>query len=82
MDGLHYVINDGDAFAKADLKSTPNIYGAGSIYHTFEAMKDVNRPEGEEIWHFFNPNHNMAWKTGTSYGNRDAWSIGVTHDTS
>ena len=78
MDGLHYVINDGDAFAKADLKTTPNIYGAGSIYHTFEAMKNVNRPEGEEIWHFFNPNHNMAWKTGTSYGNRDAWAIGVT----
>ncbi|MEO9502535.1 penicillin-binding protein 1C [Nonlabens ulvanivorans] len=78
MDGLHYVEDDGNAFAKADLKTTPNIYGAGSIYHTFEAMKNVNRPEGEEIWHFFNPNHNMAWKTGTSYGNRDAWAIGVT----
>lgn len=77
MNGLSYVDN-GDAFAKADLKTTPNIYGAGSIYHTFEAMKEVNRPEGEEIWHFFNPNHNMAWKTGTSYGNRDAWAIGVT----
>ncbi len=80
MNGLHYVVNDRDAFAKAEpnYSTDPNIYGAGSIYHTFEAMKKVNRPEGEEIWHFFNPNHNMAWKTGTSYGNRDAWAIGVT----
>lgn len=80
MNDLHYVVDDGDAFAKAESKysSNPNIYGAGSIYHTFEAMKEVNRPEGEEIWHFFNPNNNMAWKTGTSWGNRDAWAIGVT----
>jgi penicillin-binding protein 1C len=55
-----------------------SIYGAGSIYHTFEAMKKVNRPEGEEIWHFFNPDREIAWKTGTSFGNRDAWAIGVT----
>lgn len=78
MNGLHYVVDDENAFAKADYTTHPNIYGAGSIYHTFEAMKEVNRPEGEEIWHFFNPNHNIAWKTGTSYGNRDAWAIGIT----
>ena len=41
-------------------------------------MKMVNRPEGEEIWHFFNPDREIAWKTGTSFGNRDAWAIGVT----
>jgi penicillin-binding protein 1C len=75
------------AFAKAEQKSSnreinwslePSIYGAGSIYHTFEAMKKVNRPEGEEVWHFFNPDREIAWKTGTSFGNRDAWAIGVT----
>ncbi len=60
------------------LSTTPVLYGAGSIYHTFEAMATVNRPEGEEIWHFFNPNQQIAWKTGTSWGNRDAWAIGVT----
>ncbi len=56
----------------------PNVFSAASIYHTFEAMKKVNRPEGEEIWHFFNPNRQIAWKTGTSFGNRDAWAIGIT----
>jgi len=78
---------DNSAFAKAKTQKykqkvnwslEPSIYGAGSIYHTFEAMKKVNRPEGEEIWHFFNPDREIAWKTGTSFGNRDAWAIGVT----
>jgi len=62
------------------LSTTPVLYGAGSIYKTFEAMATVNRPEGEEIWHFFNPDQKIAWKTGTSWGNRDAWAIGVTPD--
>ncbi|WP_338350218.1 penicillin-binding protein 1C [Nonlabens tegetincola] len=86
---LTYIKNDNrdSAFAKAELTKNsqetnwylePEIYGAGSIYQTFEAMKTVNRPEGEEIWHFFNPDKEIAWKTGTSYGNRDAWAIGVT----
>lgn len=86
MHHLSYVTDDNFAFAKAESKtnkklySTPVLYGAGSIYHTFEAMATVNRPEGEEIWHFFNPNQQIAWKTGTSWGNRDAWAIGVTPD--
>lgn len=64
--------------SKAVWSLEPSIYGAASIYHTFEAMKKVNRPEGEEVWHFFNPDRDIAWKTGTSYGNRDAWAIGIT----
>jgi len=64
-----------------DLKQSHlNRGSAGSIYKTFEAMATVNRPEGEEIWHFFNPDQKIAWKTGTSWGNRDAWAIGVTPD--
>ncbi|UNZ00057.1 penicillin-binding protein 1C [Zhouia spongiae] len=53
-------------------------YGAGSIFLTFEAMKEVNRPEGEEAWEFFDSSKQIAWKTGTSFGNRDAWAVGVT----
>ncbi|TPN83926.1 penicillin-binding protein 1C [Aquimarina algicola] len=54
-----------------------SIYGAGSIWLTFEAMKKVNRPEGDEAWEFYDSSREIAWKTGTSYGNRDAWAIGV-----
>jgi len=54
------------------------IFDAGSIYLAFEAMKEVNRPEGDEAWKFYDSSKEIAWKTGTSFGNRDAWAIGVT----
>lgn len=54
-----------------------NSFGAGSIYLTYEAMKEVNRPEGDEAWKFYDSSLEIAWKTGTSFGNRDAWAIGT-----
>ncbi len=62
-------------------KSTEKtILDAASIYLTFEAMKEVNRPEGNDSWEFFDSSKEIAWKTGTSFGNKDAWAIGVTKD--
>jgi len=62
-------------------KSTQKtIFDAASIYLTFEAMKEVNRPEGNESWEFFDSSKQIAWKTGTSFGNKDAWAIGITTD--
>ncbi|MBR1538791.1 MAG: penicillin-binding protein 1C, partial [Bacteroidales bacterium] len=52
----------------------------GALWCTFEALTEVNRPEEEGDWHSFNSTRKVAWKTGTSYGNRDAWSVGVTPD--
>jgi penicillin-binding protein 1C len=54
-----------------------NIFGAGAIYLTYNAMKEVNRPEGDEAWKFYDSSIELAWKTGTSFGNRDAWAIGT-----
>ncbi len=54
------------------------VFGAGSIWLTFEAMKKVNRPEGDEAWEFYDSAREIAWKTGTSFGNRDAWAIGTS----
>jgi len=54
-----------------------NILSAGSIYLTYNAMKEVNRPEGDEAWKFYDSALQIAWKTGTSFGNRDAWAIGT-----
>lgn len=51
---------------------------AASIWCTFDALLGVARPEEEGDWTAFNSSRSIAWKTGTSYGNRDAWSIGVT----
>ncbi len=53
---------------------------AASVWCTFEAMVEVNRPDEETNWKTFNQQGKIAWKTGTSFGNRDAWAVGVTPD--
>ena len=49
----------------------------GAIWQTFDALKEVNRPE-EIDWKSIPSMQTIAWKTGTSYGFRDAWAVGVT----
>lgn len=51
---------------------------AGSIYSTFNAMNEVMRPGEEILWTQFNAAQKIAWKTGTSFGFRDGWAIGIT----
>ena len=53
---------------------------AASIWLALEAMVEVSRPDEELQWQQFSSSARIAWKTGTSFGNRDAWSIGVTPD--
>ena len=52
----------------------------GCIYSTFEAMTEVNRPDEDNNWKVFNSEQKIAWKTGTSFGFRDAWAVGITPD--
>lgn len=54
------------------------VYGAGSIYKTFNAIENLNRPVGEANWRLFDSSQPIAWKTGTSYGFKDAWAVGLT----
>lgn len=49
-----------------------------AIYLTFEAMTEVKRPKEESAWKEFGSATRIAWKTGTSFGHRDAWAVGVT----
>lgn len=60
-----------------DQSDQKTILGAGSIWLTYNAMEQVNRPEGDEAWKFYDSALKIAWKTGTSFGNRDAWAIGT-----
>lgn len=54
------------------------LFSASSIWLTYEALKKVNRPEGEAGWQYFSSSPDLAWKTGTSFGFRDAWAVGTT----
>ena len=51
---------------------------ASSIWLTYEALQKVNRPVSEAGWQYFSSSTGLAWKTGTSFGFRDAWAVGTT----
>ena len=53
-------------------------FNQGSINLTFNSMLEVIRPGEESNWKMFNSSRKVAWKTGTSFGFRDAWAIGIT----
>ena len=46
-------------------------------WYTMDALKEVNRPD-ELDWRLIRSVRKAAWKTGTSYGFRDAWAVGMT----
>jgi len=50
----------------------------GALYLTLAALNEVERPEELSGWRAFSSSGEVSWKTGTSYGLRDAWAIGVT----
>jgi penicillin-binding protein 1C len=53
-------------------------FDAASIYLTFEAMVEVARPDEDAGWKQYTSSSRVAWKTGTSFGFRDGWAVGVT----
>ena len=50
-----------------------------AVWYTLETMAEVGRPDQMD-WRMVSSLRKVAWKTGTSYGSRDAWAIGVTPD--
>lgn len=62
---------------KNELEET-SFLSASSIYLTFNALKEVYRPGEESGWRYFTSSKKIAWKTGTSFGFRDGWAVGVT----
>ena len=58
--------------------SSQTTLSAPAIWLTYEALLRVNRPETETGWQYFGSAPDIAWKTGTSFGFRDAWAIGTT----
>ena len=61
-----------------ELSTESEFFSAGAIWATFEAMQEVQRPGTEGEWRQFSTSRRVAWKTGTSFGFRDAWAIGIT----
>jgi penicillin-binding protein 1C len=54
------------------------LISSGAAWLTLEALTHVARPGEEAAWQSFASSRKIAWKTGTSFGFRDAWAVGVT----
>ena len=43
-----------------------------------EILSQLKRPDMPRAWQLTRESPSVAWKTGTSYGHRDAWSVGYS----
>ncbi len=75
---LNWICSDKNHFLENEA-SQPKLKAA-SVYQTLSALLNVKRPEDEAGWESFAASRKIAWKTGTSFGFRDAWAVGITHD--
>lgn len=72
---LHY---NADESNDHSTKFSTKIFSPAAAWFTLEALSDVTRPSEDGQWKMFSSRSKIAWKTGTSFGFRDAWAIGVT----
>ena len=56
---------------------TVPLLNPGAAWLVAEILTDVKRPDIDEYHAWLDNQVPVAWKTGTSFGARDAWSIGV-----
>ncbi len=78
---LNY-IKDNTKFPKnsnGDLEDYSFISKA-ALWITFNALLDVERPDNQSYWREFSSSQKIAWKTGTSFGFRDGWAIGINNE--
>lgn len=73
-----YLMHQSDGSTDVNVLQSTSWLSAASIYQTFDALTELSRPGEESGWHNFSSSRKIAWKTGTSFGFRDGWAIGVT----
>jgi penicillin-binding protein 1C len=82
LTNLYRALANGGVYAPYSLLSNrpeaspDTLFSEGSSYIIAEILSDLARPEFPASWEFAENIPKIAWKTGTSYGRKDAWSIG------
>jgi penicillin-binding protein 1C len=66
--------------ADSEMQTALSNMNRAAVYETLEALIEVRRPDEDNQWKLFASSQKIAWKTGTSFGFRDAWSIGISPD--
>lgn len=76
----HQPLFVGDSISSSVNLEEHSVFDVASLWLTFETLKEVYRPGEETGWKNFYSSKRIAWKTGTSFGFRDGWAVGVTPD--
>lgn len=77
---IRYFKNKADVKQQTKKELQNTLFNKVALYHTFNAMNEVMRPGEEGLWNLFTSAQRVAWKTGTSFGFRDAWAVGFNSD--
>ncbi|MEM6877050.1 MAG: penicillin-binding protein 1C [Bacteroidota bacterium] len=62
----------------AELERQAGPIGAGAGHCILQALEQLERPNETGDWQRLRPDNRIAWKTGTSFGFRDAWAVGAS----
>jgi penicillin-binding protein 1C len=74
---------DNPYFSNRYLKSSnPELFagteiGRDAIWFTLKTLQELTRPDELSGWQHFESGKLISWKTGTSYGLKDGWAIGL-----
>jgi penicillin-binding protein 1C len=68
---VRYIKDSKDTKPKDIVEFSPS-----TILALTESMADLTRPREEKSWDRYSASNKVAWKTGTSYGHKDAWALG------
>ncbi len=74
----YYIEEKRDKQQESRKNNAQPVFDYPSIWHTLNAMTEVMRPGEEGLWTYFSSAQRIAWKTGTSFGFRDGWAVGIT----
>lgn len=61
---------------KDELTDSEATYDYGTWWLISKALQEVERPGLEGGWRKYASSRQVSWKTGTSFGFRDAWAVG------
>ncbi|MBN2001062.1 penicillin-binding protein 1C [candidate division KSB1 bacterium] len=64
-------------FPEKTVEKHERLYSQAAAWLVLQNLSRLARPGSEFYWHYFDNQVPVAWKTGTSYGQKDGWAIGV-----
>lgn len=68
---IHYLKGASNGFDK-------QLVSPGASFLILDELQELIRPGLEFYWKKYSSQRPVAWKTGTSYGHKDAWAVGTT----